>query len=89
MVRHIVFCLIFAAKCVDIFSVILQEPPFNEDMPRLQIETFTILLRIFCLKRSSRKRVSKEAWEGFTTASDAYLIAEQQIWAAVDPYAKN
>nr|AHZ44504.1 putative progesterone 5 beta-reductase [Cochlearia officinalis] len=32
---------------------------------------------------------SKEAWEGFTTASDADLIAEQQIWAAVDPYAKN
>ncbi|KAH0914332.1 hypothetical protein HID58_028778 [Brassica napus] len=25
---------------------------------------------------------SKEAWEGFTTASDADLIAEQQIWAA-------
>ncbi|CAN7041326.1 hypothetical protein F2Q70_00020022 [Brassica cretica] len=26
-----------------------------------------------------------KAWEGFTKASDA----EQQIWAAVDPYAKN
>nr|AGN74846.1 putative enone 5-beta-reductase [Brassica juncea var. juncea] len=32
---------------------------------------------------------SKKAWEGFSTASDADLIAEQQIWAAVDPYAKN
>ncbi|KAF8095519.1 hypothetical protein N665_0330s0001 [Sinapis alba] len=32
---------------------------------------------------------SKEAWEGFTKASDADLIAEQQIWVAVDPYAKN
>jgi len=32
---------------------------------------------------------SKKAWEGFMTASDADLIAEQQIWAAVDPYAKN
>ncbi|CAH2078096.1 unnamed protein product [Thlaspi arvense] len=32
---------------------------------------------------------SKKAWEGFTAASDADLVAEQQIWAAVDPYAKN
>lgn len=32
---------------------------------------------------------SKNAWEGFTTASDADLVAEQQIWAAVDSYAKN
>ncbi|KAG0478218.1 hypothetical protein HPP92_012937 [Vanilla planifolia] len=28
-------------------------------------------------------------WEGFSDASDADLIAEQHIWAAVDPYAKN
>nr|AFZ42258.1 putative progesterone 5-beta-reductase [Nasturtium officinale] len=32
---------------------------------------------------------SKNAWEGFSAASDADLIAEQQIWAAVDEYAKN
>ncbi|KAF3488611.1 hypothetical protein F2Q69_00057309 [Brassica cretica] len=32
---------------------------------------------------------SKEAWEGFAAASDADLVAEQQIWAAVDPCAKN
>ena len=32
---------------------------------------------------------SKAAWEGYTAASDADLVAEQQIWAAVDPYAKN
>nr|AIW09143.1 progesterone 5-beta-reductase 1 [Catharanthus roseus] len=31
----------------------------------------------------------KEAWEGYSMCSDADLIAEQQIWAAVDPYAKN
>eukprot|EP00262_Sarcandra_glabra_P002934 TRINITY_DN13357_c0_g1_i1.p1 TRINITY_DN13357_c0_g1~~TRINITY_DN13357_c0_g1_i1.p1 ORF type:complete len:389 (+),score=28.19 TRINITY_DN13357_c0_g1_i1:126-1292(+) len=29
------------------------------------------------------------AWEGYCEASDADLIAEQQIWAAVEPYAKN
>ncbi|XAR52896.1 3-oxo-5-beta-steroid 4-dehydrogenase [Bertholletia excelsa] len=32
---------------------------------------------------------NREAWEGYSDASDADLIAEHQIWAAVDPYAKN
>ncbi|TXG52506.1 hypothetical protein EZV62_021675 [Acer yangbiense] len=32
---------------------------------------------------------TKGAWECYTMASDADLIAEQQIWATVDPYAKN
>ncbi|XP_010530504.1 PREDICTED: 3-oxo-Delta(4,5)-steroid 5-beta-reductase-like [Tarenaya hassleriana] len=32
---------------------------------------------------------SKVAWEGLTVSSDADLIAEQQIWTAVDRYAKN
>ncbi|RZR83367.1 hypothetical protein BHM03_00009965 [Ensete ventricosum] len=32
---------------------------------------------------------SRTTWDGFNDASDADLIAEQQIWAAVDPYAKN
>ncbi|XP_010905261.1 3-oxo-Delta(4,5)-steroid 5-beta-reductase [Elaeis guineensis] len=32
---------------------------------------------------------SRVAWEGFSDASDADLIAEQQIWAAVDLHAKN
>ncbi|CAH8314207.1 unnamed protein product [Eruca vesicaria subsp. sativa] len=32
---------------------------------------------------------SKKAWEGYAAASDADLVAEQQIWAAVDPYGKN
>ncbi|KAH0450486.1 hypothetical protein IEQ34_021178 [Dendrobium chrysotoxum] len=32
---------------------------------------------------------SRIAWDGFSDASDADLIAEQHIWAAVDPYAKN
>ncbi|KAL3538821.1 hypothetical protein ACH5RR_002187 [Cinchona calisaya] len=31
----------------------------------------------------------KEAWEGYCNCSDADLIAEHQIWCAVDPYAKN
>ncbi|GLT93559.1 hypothetical protein SLE2022_113480 [Rubroshorea leprosula] len=31
----------------------------------------------------------KAAWECYAVSSDADLIAEHQIWAAVDPYAKN
>lgn len=32
---------------------------------------------------------TKSAWECYSDASDADLIAEHHIWAAVDPYAKN
>ncbi|PUZ40555.1 hypothetical protein GQ55_9G433400 [Panicum hallii var. hallii] len=32
---------------------------------------------------------TRGAWEGFDNASDADLVSEQQIWAAVDPMAKN
>ncbi|KAK6915031.1 hypothetical protein RJ641_020148 [Dillenia turbinata] len=38
------------------------------------------------LKHLSR---SGSAWECYWDASDADLVAEQHIWAAVDPYAKN
>nr|GMD08761.1 3-oxo-Delta(4,5)-steroid 5-beta-reductase-like [Ipomoea batatas] len=31
----------------------------------------------------------KAAWDGYSNCSDADLIAEQEIWAAVDPSAKN
>ncbi|CAK7355716.1 unnamed protein product [Dovyalis caffra] len=34
-------------------------------------------------------RGSKEAWNSYAIASDADLIAELQIWACVDPYARN
>nr|ASK39428.1 Iridoid Synthase [Swertia mussotii] len=32
---------------------------------------------------------TKGAWNCYSVASDADLIAEHQIWASVDPYAKN
>ncbi|XP_020213884.1 3-oxo-Delta(4,5)-steroid 5-beta-reductase [Cajanus cajan] len=32
---------------------------------------------------------TRSAWEGYSCCSDADLIAEQHIWAAVDPYARN
>nr|TKS12004.1 hypothetical protein D5086_0000065900 [Populus alba] len=34
-------------------------------------------------------RGSKEAWNGYSVASDADLIAEHEIWACVDPNAQN
>ncbi|KAJ0681899.1 putative oxidoreductase [Helianthus annuus] len=32
---------------------------------------------------------TKEVWEQYSDCSDADLVAEQQIWAAIDPHAKN
>ncbi|XP_027369184.1 3-oxo-Delta(4,5)-steroid 5-beta-reductase-like [Abrus precatorius] len=32
---------------------------------------------------------TKEAWESYSTASDADLIAEQHIWGTVEPHARN
>lgn len=40
-------------------------------------------------KKPLRFPGTREAWNGFSDVSDADLIAEHQIWAAVDPYAKN
>ncbi|KAJ6932049.1 (S)-8-oxocitronellyl enol synthase CYC2-like [Populus alba x Populus x berolinensis] len=34
-------------------------------------------------------RGSKEAWNGYSIASDADLIADHEIWACVDPNAQN
>ncbi|CAN1160502.1 (S)-8-oxocitronellyl enol synthase ISY1 [Linum perenne] len=31
----------------------------------------------------------EEVWSGYSTASDADLVGEHQIWAAVDPNAKD
>ncbi|KAJ4791491.1 hypothetical protein LUZ62_042737 [Rhynchospora pubera] len=44
-----------------------------------------------CRKEGTKLRFpgSRVAWNGFSDASDADLIAEHQIWAAVDPFAKN
>ncbi|KOM54729.1 hypothetical protein LR48_Vigan10g062100 [Vigna angularis] len=32
---------------------------------------------------------TRGAWEGYSFSSDADLIAEQHIWTAVNPYARN
>lgn len=109
------------------------EPPFTEDLPRLDAPnfyytqedilfeetqkkeglTFSIhrpqvifgfspyslmnLIGTLCVYAAICKHEgvplkfpgSKAAWECYSAASDADLIAEQHIWAAVDPYARN
>ncbi|CAN6312260.1 unnamed protein product [Urochloa humidicola] len=44
-----------------------------------------------CVKDGAKLRWpgSRAAWEGLNNGSDADLIAEQHIWAAVEPMAKN
>lgn len=109
------------------------DPPFTEDMPRLDVPNFYYDLEdvlyaevakkedltwsvhrpgtIFGFSPCSMMNIvgalsvyaaickhegvplqfpgTKAAWECYSMASDADLIAEHQIWAAVDQYAKN
>uniref|UniRef100_A0A5B6ZSI0 Iridoid synthase n=1 Tax=Davidia involucrata TaxID=16924 RepID=A0A5B6ZSI0_DAVIN len=109
------------------------DPPFTEDMPRLDYPNFQYTLEDILFGEAAKKEGlawsihrpavifgcspysmmnligsvcvyatickhentplkfpgSKAAWNSYSNASDADLIAEQQIWAAVDPNAKN
>lgn len=109
------------------------DPPFTEDMPRLDAPNFYYTLEDILFEEVEKKEGltwsvhrpdtifgfspyslmnivgtlcvyaavckhlgiklkfpgSKAAWECYSIASDADLIAEHQIWAAVDPYARN
>jgi Delta4-3-oxosteroid 5beta-reductase len=110
------------------------DPPFTEDMPRLDYPNFYYDLEdilfdevsrrdgavswsvhrpttvfgysprsamnvvgslcvyaAICRKEDAKLRWPgcRVAWEAFCDASDADLIAEHEIWAAVDPFAKN
>ncbi|RWW45200.1 hypothetical protein BHE74_00048972 [Ensete ventricosum] len=118
----------------SIGKISAHDPPFHEDLPRLNVPNFyydqedilfdelskrdgavtwsihrpgtifgfspTSLMNIIgtlcvyaaiCRKEGAPLKWfgSRTAWDGFSDASDADLIAEHQIWAAVDPYAKN
>ncbi|KAE9447123.1 hypothetical protein C3L33_20981, partial [Rhododendron williamsianum] len=117
----------------DKLSFPAHDPPFHEDLPRLDVPNFYYTLEDILLEEVEKKEGltysihrpgvifgfsphslmniigtlcvyaaickhegvplrfpgSKAAWEGYSDASDADLIAEHQIWAAVDPYAKN
>jgi nucleoside-diphosphate-sugar epimerase len=109
------------------------DPPFEEDMPRLNYPNFYYTQEDILFEESAKKDEltwsihrpgtiqgfsplsmmnivgtlcvyaaickhenkplkfpgTKAGWDSLNVASDADLIAEQQIWAAVDPYGKN
>uniref|UniRef100_A0A5B7BXS8 Iridoid synthase n=2 Tax=Davidia involucrata TaxID=16924 RepID=A0A5B7BXS8_DAVIN len=109
------------------------DPPFTEDMPRLDAPNFYYTLEDVLFEEAAKKEDlawsvhrppvifgfspfsmmniigslcvyaaickhenkplkfpgTKAAWNCYSVAADADLIAEHQIWAAVDPYAKN
>ncbi|KAK1358975.1 Progesterone 5-beta-reductase [Heracleum sosnowskyi] len=133
--RHI--CLTTGKKhyfgSFDSFGIAAHDPPFTEDLPRLDAPNFYYnledilfenvakkdgltwsvhrpgvifgfspnsmmnLICTLCVYASICKHEGvvmrfpgiKEAWSSYAEASDADLIAEQEIWAAVDPKAKN
>lgn len=109
------------------------DPPFTEDLPRLDVPNFYYTLEDILFEETSKKDDlswsihrppnifgfspyslmnlvgslcayaaickhegvplmfpgTKDAWDCYSMAGDADLIAEQHIWAAVDPYARN
>ncbi|XP_040998052.1 3-oxo-Delta(4,5)-steroid 5-beta-reductase-like [Juglans microcarpa x Juglans regia] len=109
------------------------DPPFTEDLPRLDTPNFYHTLEDILFEEADKKEGltwsihrpnlifgfspyslmniigmlcvyaaickqerlplkfpgTKAAWNGYWLASDADLIAEQQIWASVDPNARN
>ncbi|XP_047164447.1 (S)-8-oxocitronellyl enol synthase ISY1 [Vigna umbellata] len=109
------------------------EPPFTEDLPRLDTPNFYYTQEDILFEETAKKEGltwsvhrpgtifgfspyslmnlvgslcvyaaickhegiplrfpgTRGAWEGYSFSSDADLIAEQHIWAAVDPYARN
>ncbi|KAL1564525.1 NineTeen Complex (NTC) component [Salvia divinorum] len=109
------------------------DPPYTEDLPRLDCLNFYYTLEDILLQEAGKKEGltwsvhrpgvifgfspysimnvvgtlcvyaaickhegavlrypgSKVSWDGYSDCSDADLVVEHQIWAAVDPYAKN
>ncbi|RAL41836.1 hypothetical protein DM860_009018 [Cuscuta australis] len=118
------------------FRKVAHDPPYDEDLPRLDSPNFYYTLEDILFEEVKKKKTkngltwsvhrpgtihgfspysmmnivgtlcvyaaickhegvplrfpgAKAAWEEYSDCSDADLIAEQEIWAAVDPYAKN
>ncbi|KAL2537244.1 3-oxo-Delta-4 [Forsythia ovata] len=114
-------------------KVVTHDPPFHEDLPRLNVPNFYYTLEDILFEEVKKKQGltwsihrpgiifgfspysmmnivctlcvyaaickhegvplkfpgSKAAWDGYSDCSDADLIAEHEIWSAVDPNAKN
>ncbi|KAM0968317.1 hypothetical protein ACFX2A_016984 [Malus domestica] len=79
------------------------DPPFMEDLPRLDVPNFYYTLEDILFeeveknpgltwsvhRRPLKFPGTKAAWECYAMALEGDLIAEQHIWAAVDPNAQN
>ncbi|KAL2456180.1 Delta(4)-3-oxosteroid 5-beta-reductase [Abeliophyllum distichum] len=114
-------------------KLVAHDPPFHEDLPRLNVPNFYYTLEDILFEEVKKKKGltwsihrpgnifgfspysmmnvvctlcvyaaickhegvplkfpgSKAAWNGYSDCSDADLIAEHEIWSAVDPDAKN
>jgi nucleoside-diphosphate-sugar epimerase len=117
----------------ELYGKVSHDPPFHEDLPRLDAPNFYYTLEDILFEETQKKpdltwsihrpgtifgfspysmmniigtlcvyaAICKhegvplrfpgtlDAWNSINDCSDADLIAEHQIWAAVDPYAKN
>lgn len=122
----------------ELYGKVAHDPPFHEDLPRIDAPNFYYTLEDILFKAVEEKGKEegekltwsvhrpgtifgfspfsmmniigtlcvyaaickhenvpfkfpgcKEAWDNYSDVSDADLIAEQHIWAAVEPYAKN
>ncbi|CAK9164643.1 unnamed protein product [Ilex paraguariensis] len=117
----------------ELYGKIAHDPPFHEDLPRLDAPNFYYTLEDILFEEVEKKEGltwsvhrpgtifgfspyslmnivgtlcvyaaickhqgvplrfpgCKAAWDDYSDCSDADLIAEHEIWAAVDPYAKN
>ncbi|KAK4855826.1 hypothetical protein QYF36_011320 [Acer negundo] len=63
-------------------QLVPHDPPFREDLPRLPYRTSTTRLKI-------SYPGSRYTWEHFCDVSDARVLAQQHIWAAVTARGKN
>ncbi|KAJ6730130.1 3-OXO-DELTA(45)-STEROID 5-BETA-REDUCTASE-LIKE [Salix viminalis] len=76
------------------------DTPYTEDLPRLSATQFLLRFGRHFARGSGKERGidlgclyyslgTESVWNAYSIASDADLIAEQEIWAAVDPNARN
>ncbi|KAF7820941.1 3-oxo-Delta(4,5)-steroid 5-beta-reductase-like [Senna tora] len=79
------------------------EPPFHDSMPRLPNPNFYYALENFVATYTpsvtysahrssiiySRRVYQEDTWEHFCHMTDAGVLAEQHVWAAVTDVAKN
>ncbi|KAL1534529.1 NineTeen Complex (NTC) component [Salvia divinorum] len=123
----------YAGPFESLWKIQPHDPPFTEDLPRLDYPNFYYTLEDILFEEVGKKAGltwsvhrpgiifgfspyglmnfvgtlcayaaickhegavlrfpgCKAAWDGYSDCSDADLIAEHQIWAAVEPYAKN